>query len=102
MNFSFTDQPVTMSVIAKIAPRVASNWEYIGYRLQLEDHEMVIIEEESRGNLRNACIKMFKKWLSSAKGKEPKTWRTFIQTLRELDIDPSNVIAVLEEEPVPK
>ena len=102
MNFSFTDQPVTMSVIAKIAPRVATNWVYIGHCLQLEDHEMEIIEAESHGNLRNACIKMLKKWLSSAKGREPKTWRTFIQTLHEVDIDPSNVIAVLEKEPVPK
>ena len=102
MKFSFTDQPVTMSVIVKIAPRVATNWEDIGYRLQLEIHDMDIIRNESRGDLRNASKNMLRRWLSSAKGREPKTWRTFIQTLIDLDIDPSNVIAVLEKEPVPK
>ena len=102
MDFSFTDQPVTMSVIVKIAPRVATHWEDIGYCLQLEEHDMDIIRNESRDDLRNSCKKMLRKWLSSAKGREPKTWRTFIQTLLDVDIDPSNVIAVLEKEPVPK
>ena len=102
MNFSFADQPVTMSVIVKIAPRVATNWEDIGYCLQLEDHDMDIIRNESRDDLRNASKKMLRRWLSSTKGREPKTWRTFIQTLLDVDVDPSNVIAVLEKEPVPK
>ena len=91
-----------MSVIVKIAPRVATDWEDIGYCLQLEDHDMDIIRNESRDDLRNACKKMLRRWLNSAKGREPKTWRTFIQTLLDIDIDPSSVIAVLEKEPVPK
>ena len=100
--FSFTDQQVTMSVIVKIAPRVATHWEDIGYCLQLQEHEMNIIRTESPNDLRNASKKMLRQWLSSARGREPKTWRTFIQTLLDVDIDPSNVIAVLEKEPVPK
>ena len=100
MNFSFADQPVTTSVIVKIAPRVAINWEDIGYCLQLEEHDMDVIMNESRDNLRKASNKMLRRWLCSAKGREPKTWRTFIQTLLDIDFDPSNVIAVLEKEPV--
>ena len=91
-----------MSVIVKIAPRVAANWEDIGYCLLLEEHDMAIIRNESRDDLRNACKKMLRRWLSSVKGREPKTWKTFIQTLLDIEIDPSNVIAVLEKEPVPK
>ena len=101
---SFIEQLVTMNVIVKIAPRVATHWEDIGYCLQLEEHEMNIIRTESPNDLRNASKKMLRQWLSSARGRsrEPKTWRTFIQTLLDVDIDPSNVIAVLEKEPVPK
>ena len=102
MDFSYTDQPVNMSVIVKIAPRVATHWEDIGYCLQLEEHYMDIIRNESCDDLRNASKKMLRRWLTSAKGREPKTWRTLIQTLLDVDIDPSNVIAVLEKEPVPK
>ena len=100
----YTDQLVTMSVIVKMAPRVATNWEDIGYCLQLEEHEMNIIRSESliMNDLRNASKKMLRLWLDSARGREPKTWRTFIQTLLDVAIDPSNVIAVLEKEPVPK
>ena len=102
MDFSYTDQPVDMSVIVKIAPRVATHWEDIGYCLQLEEHDMDIIRNESCDDLQNASKKMLRRWLTSAKGREPKPWRTFIQTLLDVDIDPSNVIAVLEKEPVPK
>lgn len=91
-----------MNVIVKIAPRVATNWEDIGYCLLLEEHDMDIIRNESRDDLRNACKKMLRRWLDSPKGKEPKTWRTFIQILLDLEIDPSNVIAILEKELVPK
>ena len=101
-TLSITDQQVTMSVIVKIAPRVATNWEDIGYCLKLEEHEMNIIRTESPNDLRNASKKMLRKWLGSARGREPKTWRTFLQTLLDVDIDPGNVIAVLEKEPVPK
>ena len=68
--------------------------------MKLEEHDIDIIENESCDDLRVACREILRKWLSSAKGKMPKTWRTFIQALLELDIKPNNVIAVLEKEPV--
>ena len=89
-----------MKIIVKIAPKVATHWVDIGYCLELEKHDIDIIENESRDDLRVACRKMLSKWLNSANGRIPKTWRTFIQALLELDIDPNNVIAVLEKEPV--
>ena len=46
-----------MSVIAKIAPRVATNWEDIGYCLQLEEHEMNITRKESPNNLKKGFQK---------------------------------------------
>ena len=87
-----------MDVIVKIAPRVATTWLDIGYCLKLEEHDLEIIENECRGDLRVACRKMLRRWLSSAKGRTPKTWRTFIQVLFELDIDSSSVVTVLEKE----
>ena len=99
--FFFTDQPVSMSVIVKIAPRVATNWEDIGYCL-LEDHEIDIIRSESPNDLRSASKKMLRQWLESATGKQPKTWRTFLQAFLDVHIDPRKVIAVLDKEPVPK
>ena len=91
-----------MDVVVKIAPRVATHWEDIGYCLRIEEHDMDIIRAEGPGNLRDACKKMLRKWLSSARGRSPKKWRTFIQALLDLDIDPSSAIAVLEKEPVRK
>ena len=88
-----------MNVIVKIAPKVANNWEDIGYCL-LDEHEINIIRSESQNDFKNAFKNMLKRWLASARGREPKTWRTFLQTLLDININPSNVIAVLEKEPV--
>jgi len=89
-----------MDIIVKVAPRIATQWVEIGYCLKIEEHDLDIIENETHGDLRVACRKMMRKWLSSAKGRTPKTWRTFIQALLELDIDCSSVVAVLEKEPI--
>ena len=89
-----------MDVIVKVTSKVAHQWEDIGYCLKLEEHDIQTIEAESRDLRKVACRKMLQKWLGSAKGRVPKTWRTFIIVLRELDIDPNSVIAVLEKEPI--
>ena len=89
-----------MNIIIKIAPKVATHWVDIGYCLKLEEHDIDIIKNESHNDSRVACRQMLRKRLSLVKGRMPKTWRTFIQALLELDIDPNNVIAVLEKEPV--
>ena len=89
-----------MTVIVKIAPVVAANWEDIGYRLKIEPHEIDTIRVEEHGDFKMASKKMLRKWLTSTKGKIPKTWRTFVETLLDIDIDPTSVIEVLKKEPV--
>ena len=101
IDFS-SDQPATMDIIIKIAPKIATHWIEIGYCFKLEEHNIDIIESEPQQDFRVACRKMLRKWLSSAKGRSPKTWRTFIQALLDLDVDPNNVIAVLEKELIQK
>ena len=99
--YTLTDKPIVMGTVVKIAPTVATHWEDIGYRLWLEDEDMESIEEEvSRfGDTRSACKKVIKTWIRSARGREPKTWRTFLMVLQELGIDVGDVVERLQEEP---
>ena len=99
-NVILTDKHVAMGTVVKITPVVASHWEDIGYRLGLKDEEMESIEGEvkSSGDTRSACKKVMRIWGKSSHGREPKTWRTFVMILRELDIDCTTVLEVLQGE----
>ena len=91
-----------MDIVVKIAPKVAANWEDIGYCLKLKDEDMENIEEDvSRsGDTRSASKKVMKTWIRCTHGREPKTWRTFMTALQELDIKCDPVLEVLQKEPV--
>jgi len=88
-----------MDVFVCVAPRVANFWEEIGYRLRLQDHDIDIIGRETAGDLRAACNKMMKAWIGGAHGRMPKTWRTFVTVLQDLEIDCNDVIELLQREP---
>lgn len=87
-----------MDVVVRVAPRVASYWNEIGYRLRLQDHNIDIIGRETSGDFRAACIKVMRLWINSANGRAPKTWGTLVKVLHELDINCSKVIELLQEE----
>ena len=89
-----------MNMVVKLVPKVATNWEIIGYCLGLEDEDMDTIEESvSRtSDMKSACTKVIKAWIKSTHGREPKTWRTFMTALQELDIDCDPVLEVLQKE----
>ena len=99
-NVMLTDKSVAMGTVVKIAPAVASHWEDIGYRLGLKDEEMESIEGEveTSGDTRSACKKVMRIWCKSSHGRDPKTWRTFVIVLHELDIDCTTVLEVLQGE----
>ena len=96
-EFLFTDQPATMDIVVVVVPKVSTHWLDIGYHLKVEEHTLRTIDAELKNDQRSACRNMLRKWLSSASAKGPKTWRTFVQTLLDLSIDHSGVIAVLEK-----
>ena len=90
-----------MDIVVKIAPKVAANWDDIGYCLKLKDEEMAVIEDNvSRsGDTRSACKMVIRTWMRSTHGRSPKTWRTLVTALQELDINSDSVLEVLQKEP---
>ena len=48
--------------------------------LEILEYKIDIIETESQQDLWVACRKMLRKWLSSARGRSPKIWRTLFYT----------------------
>ena len=89
-----------MDIVVRVVPLIAVYWNDIGYRLQLEIDEMKIMEAEASrsGDVRSACRKMLSTWISSANGRQPKTWRTLLIALLKLDINCDGVIDVLKKE----
>ena len=98
-EFLFTDQTATMDVVVKVVPKVLAHWMEIGYCLKVDEEDLQAIEIELHNDQRTACRKMLRKWLGSPSTRAPKTWRTLVQALLDLNIDYSRVIAVLENEP---
>ena len=85
-----------MKVAVQIALTLAAQWECVGYCLELREEEMDSIEQSTSGDERSAYMKVMKTWIRSTDGREPKTWRTFLLVLQELDINCDTVVEVLK------
>ena len=90
-----------MNVMVKVVPKVATDWEEIGYCLELRDKEMADIEADvlRSGDVKSACKMVMKTWMRSTHGRSPKTWRTLMTVLEELDINSDSVLEVLQKVP---
>ena len=100
-TFFAADKSITMNVMVKVVPKVATDWEEIGYCLELRDKEMADIEADvlRSGDVKSACKMVMKTWMRSTHGRSPKTWRTLMTVLEELDINSDSVLEVLQKVP---
>ena len=64
-----------------------SKWETIAMRLHFEGGMITQIFNESQNYMQRACRITFTKWLEGMSGlREPKTWGTVIEVLKEADL----------------
>ena len=71
----------------KIVTEVAGNcsWEQMARRLHFKEPEVNIIRKNHPNDVKSACIDMLGQWLKG-EHRQPVTWQTVIDCLRELDL----------------
>ena len=69
-----------------VIPKVSSEWEYLAYALQCKVPTVKCIRNDHSGDSKKCCIKLFEDWLSTGDGAKPKTWKTLLGKLREVEM----------------
>jgi len=64
-----------------LVPAVSFKWKTVADFLEIETDT---IEENLKGDPTGCCEEVFRKWLKSEHGVQPKTWSTLITSLREI------------------
>ena len=64
---------------------VAAKWEKVATRLHFDGAHISRIRQDSHLQAESACRIVFTEWLQG-KGREPKTWNTVIEVLKEMKL----------------
>ena len=64
-----------------VVPKVSFKWRTVAELLELETDA---IEEKLGVDPTSCCEEVFREWLKSDRGVQPKIWSTLIKTLREI------------------
>ena len=73
--------PIMKQIHKLLVPMVSFKWKTVAEFLEIETD---IIEEKLGGDPVGCCEEVFREWLNSDHGVQPKTWSTLITTLREI------------------
>ena len=85
------------SLIRMVIPKVSSEWEDLAYALQYKVPTVKCIRNDHSGDSKTCCRTLFEDWLSTDNGAKPKTWKTLLDKLREVEMLKS-VTKKIEEE----
>ena len=82
----------------KIIANLAPYWKYFGVHLDFDEtgRTLDLIDRDNQYNSRDCCKKMMEDWLSG-QGRQPATWTTLIEMLKEAKY---NILAMDLEEVV--
>ena len=73
------------NLIRMVIPKVSSEWEDLAYALQYKVPTVKSIKNDHRGDSRKCCKELFEDWLSTSNGAKPKTWKTLLGKLIEVE-----------------
>ena len=66
-----------------VIPKIAKNWREVADHLEYEPSMVHVIDQRWRDPIR-CCQDLMRDWLSTDNGVGPKTWNTFLSTLKEI------------------
>ena len=74
-----------MKILNRIViPKIRAEWESVAYSMDYDSYTVSAIEKESR-NLQDCCQKLFKDWLTTSNGSSPKTWKTLLKCIEDVE-----------------
>ena len=65
--------------------RTAANWSELAYALKFDNHDVETIGRNNR-NVKDGCTVMLGNWLDGQGERGPRTWRTLLEALRDIDL----------------
>ena len=68
-------------VVSKVSPK----WEDIAYELGYEIPKVDEISTKHKEDTKKCCKELFKDWLTTSNGVEPKIWQTLLDKLKEIE-----------------
>ena len=80
-------------LIKHVVPKVSSEWEDMAYALWYDISTVRRIRSNHNGDAKKCCKKLFEDWLTTSNGAAPKTWKTLLDRLIEVE----ELVKVTEE-----
>ena len=71
-------------LIKIVIPMIKAKWTRVAYSMQYDAEDIEGIEKDSSDTAKS-CGRLFKNWLTSPKGITPKTWRTLLMCIKDVD-----------------
>ena len=68
-----------------VVPKVLAEWEDIAYELEYEISGVKNIRNKHKENPKKCCKELFEDWLTTNNGARPKTWKTLLDKLKEIE-----------------
>ncbi|XP_065910359.1 uncharacterized protein [Dysidea avara] len=92
-NSGILTQRPDMWDLTKIAiPRIMAEWKNVAYCMRFDLHIITAIEQDSR-SVQECSQKLFANWLTTNNGPTPKTWKTLLTKIKDVD----NLVRAAEE-----
>ena len=76
-------EPNMRNLIKVVIPKVKAEWEELAYCMTYEIGEVNAFKRDSR-NVQECCRKLLEDWLSTDHGPVPKTYKTLLNRIKEV------------------
>ena len=80
----FLTEPQMFELSEYVIPKVVHKWEHLAFCMRYKPGEVEAFRKDSQ-NTNQCCIKLFKHWLESGHGPEPKTYQTLLNCIKRID-----------------
>ena len=80
-----------------VVPKVSALWKDVAYALHYKVSTVKSINSNHSGNPTQCCRELFEDWLSTSNGATPKTWRTLLYSLKEIEELAAATKEIIEE-----
>lgn len=77
-------EPTMRDINRYIIQRISAHWEDVAYALEYTIPYVERIKNDYKDS-RKCCKELFKNWLTTEHGAEPKTWETLLARLKEVE-----------------
>ena len=85
-------EPDVWQLTKIVIPRIKAEWKDVALSMGYGMHSIKAIKMESE-DLKESCQNLFTSWLETDHGPTPKSWRTLLSKIKEVD----NLKTVAEE-----